>query len=542
MTYSINVNPTSSEVSEAVNYLLSNLSIGLISNPNSGQITGPTGTVLGYLYKYISIKYADSQDGSVNFSNVPTNRLYYGVRNNNNSIESTNPTDYIWNLSTTGFGSATFLYYLVLGGRQIQFTVATSPPSYKWLVDPGASIDLDFVVPVSTISFNELMDFAVTELKIAASAVTATKINVAALDQSLGNLRDNTVSSSQIVANAVTELKILDSAITANKLGTGSVTTGKIYAGAVTADAIATNAITSGKIFAGAITAVKIEAGAITSEKIYAGSVTADKITVSNLAALSANMGSISAGSLNAVNITGSTITGNTITGGTVSGGVITGGATTTYSSGTGLWSGIDSGTYKFRVGNTSGNNISWDGSTLNIIGGGTFSGALSAASGTFAGSLSAASGSFTGSLSAASGTFSGTLTASAVNAINTINIAGNAVTIPVSAFTSGGVATGSSDVTVQSASIDSQGSPLNMSISFFANSTDPCNGTLTLKRDGTTLLSVSQYFTGGGTVFNYVYSETPSSGSHTYTASFRIDAGTGSASNRSLVLLGTKR
>ena len=48
-----------------------------------------------------------------------------------------------------------------------------------------------------------------------------------------------------------------------------------------------------------------------------------------------------------------------------------------------------------------------------------------------FAGALSAATGSFAGSLSAATGTFSGTLTASAINAVNTINIAGNAVTVP---------------------------------------------------------------------------------------------------------------
>ena len=38
----------------------------------------------------------------------------------------------------------------------------------------------------------------------------------------------------------------------------------------------------------------------------------------------------------------------------------------------------------------------------------------------------------FTGALSAASGTYSGVLTASAINAVNTINIAGQAVTIPV--------------------------------------------------------------------------------------------------------------
>lgn len=66
-----------------------------------------------------------------------------------------------------------------------------------------------------------------------------------------------------------------------------------------------------------------------------------------------------------------------------------------------------------------------------NSAGAATF--ALDGATGdaTFAGSLSAATGSFAGSLSAATGTFSGALTASAINAVNTINIAGNAVTVP---------------------------------------------------------------------------------------------------------------
>ena len=69
----------------------------------------------------------------------------------------------------------------------------------------------------------------------------------------------------------------------------------------------------------------------------------------------------------------------------------------------------------------------------------GTFAGALSAATGTFSGSLSAATGTFAGALSAATGTFSGSLTAAAVNAVNTINLAGNAVTVPVYAYTAGG-------------------------------------------------------------------------------------------------------
>jgi hypothetical protein len=93
----------------------------------------------------MAIKYADSFDGSVNFSNVPTNRQYFGIRNNSDAAESSNPVDYIWTQATGGFGVTKFLWFICTGGRQIQFAVATAAPDAGWLIDPGASIDLDVV-------------------------------------------------------------------------------------------------------------------------------------------------------------------------------------------------------------------------------------------------------------------------------------------------------------------------------------------------------------------------------------------------------------
>lgn len=145
MPFYLDTNPEVSELSEAVNYLLSNFSTGITSDPNSGQITGPTGEVVGYLYQYMAVKYADSFDGSVNFSNVPTNRGYYGIRNSNDASESSNPADYIWYKVSGGFGVTKSLWYICTGGRQIQFAVSVSAPDAGWLVDPGSSIDLDVV-------------------------------------------------------------------------------------------------------------------------------------------------------------------------------------------------------------------------------------------------------------------------------------------------------------------------------------------------------------------------------------------------------------
>ena len=66
--------------------------------------------------------------------------------------------------------------------------------------------------------------------------------------------------------------------------------------------------------------------------------------------------------------------------------GSIYGGSATAYGTGTGLFSGLDSAVYKFRVGNPSGNQFTWDGTTLTVTGtisGGTILGGSATAYGT---------------------------------------------------------------------------------------------------------------------------------------------------------------
>jgi len=145
MPFLLDGNPTSSEVSEAINYMLSNFNTTYSADSKTGQVTGPTGQIVGYLYKYIAIKYADSFDGSVNFGNTPTSRLYYGIRNSNDSVESTNPADYSWRKVTGGFGTTKFVWYITAGGRQIQFAVQNASPGLGWVQDAGISINLDVI-------------------------------------------------------------------------------------------------------------------------------------------------------------------------------------------------------------------------------------------------------------------------------------------------------------------------------------------------------------------------------------------------------------
>lgn len=145
MPFALDQLPDMSEVSDAVNYLLANFGANMAADPVSGQVTGPTGTIIAYLYKYLSVKYADSSDGAVNFSNTPTNRLYYGLRNSNDSTESTNPADYIWYKVSGGFGTTKFFFYQTTGGRQIGIVIDTTNPTANYLQDTGTAIDLDLL-------------------------------------------------------------------------------------------------------------------------------------------------------------------------------------------------------------------------------------------------------------------------------------------------------------------------------------------------------------------------------------------------------------
>lgn len=143
MSFALDNDPSQSEISGAINYLLANFGANMAADPVTGEITGPTGIVIAYLYRYLSVRYADSADGSVNFSNSPTGRLYYGLRNADDSTESTNPADYIWFRVAGGFGTTKFLFYQTTGGRQIDIAIDTTNPTPNYVQDSGTAIDLD---------------------------------------------------------------------------------------------------------------------------------------------------------------------------------------------------------------------------------------------------------------------------------------------------------------------------------------------------------------------------------------------------------------
>jgi hypothetical protein len=145
--------------SEAIRYLLLNAGLGnggnanignaVTSNNTTGQITTTDGTVIGYLYEWMSVRYADSADGSANFSNNYANTHYIGLRNSSTQTVSENPADYVWTqVAGNGFGTTYNPYYRTTGGRDFRFTVSTTAPDSTWAIiptNPTNFIDLDKV-------------------------------------------------------------------------------------------------------------------------------------------------------------------------------------------------------------------------------------------------------------------------------------------------------------------------------------------------------------------------------------------------------------
>ena len=267
MPFFLDGEPTPSELSEAINYLLSNFTQTSTANPSTGQVVAPGGAVSGYLYKYVAVKYADSFDGTVNFSNTPTNRLYYGIRNTDTATpESTNPSDYVWYLVTGGFGTTKNLYYITTGGRQIQFAVATSIPNTGWVVDPGTAIDLDVISGA-----NGPANFVIIRITNDSSAPTNAEC-IAAIGRGpiSGDLA--TVNYNSGISSIVYKY-----------------TTGW---------AVFQKYITGDLIVAASIVAANIASNTITATQIAANTITANKLNVSQLSAISADLGSITAGTI----------------------------------------------------------------------------------------------------------------------------------------------------------------------------------------------------------------------------------------------------
>jgi hypothetical protein len=219
-----------------------------------------------------------------------------------------------------------------------------------------------------------ILDFSITEQKLA----------------------DSAISTRTILDSAISELKMANEAVTEAKIAANAVSNTKIIAGSIQSDRIAAGTIQGDRIAATTITGSNIAGLTITGANIAATTITADKMTISQLSAITADMGAITAGTIVLP-----------------SGGLIRSGQTT-YNTGTGFWLGNVSGTPKFSIGSST-NGLTWDGSVLAVTG------TLTSTIGTIGGFTLSSS-----SLTGGSSTSTITINTSAVSGISMGNFSTN--------------------------------------------------------------------------------------------------------------------
>jgi hypothetical protein len=280
---------------------------------------------------------------------------------------------------------------------------------------------------VSIITANYLDANAVTAGKIAAGAIVAYDgvIANAAITSALigtAQILDTHVLSlkgNKIEAGTITAEKLTVSIITANYLDANAVIAGKLAAHSVVAGNIAADAVSTSCIAARAVTADKISVSALAAVSVYTGNLDVSTTGSIKGGQTSYNTGigfflgysggaykfSIGNPSGNYLTWDGSTLavkvgSGSSIdyayvsgtkpppdadktsdsigagvviaSGGiTLSGGGAVKGGQTDYNTGTGFFLGYSGGAYKFSIGNPSGNRVTWDGSSLTVVGAG---------------------------------------------------------------------------------------------------------------------------------------------------------------------------
>ncbi len=253
----------------------------------------------------------------------------------------------------------------------------TGAASFSNVTITGGSIT---TTPISGIPNNSSTDVSLLEFtqNIVFTSASATQVNWASGTINLSNGRTFSISSGNTGTMAALTYIYLNPAVSSTVLQTTTtystaIGANKILIAVAQNNAVAASVLTYGggqPILDGA---GQIAALSITAGSIAASTITAAKMNVSQLSAITADMGTLTAG-----NIT------------LPSGGFVRSGQTA-YDTGTGWFIGNPSGTPELSIGNSAGQKLTWDGTTLNLVGNLTVGNVLTAAESITAGDAIAA-------------------------------------------------------------------------------------------------------------------------------------------------------
>lgn len=207
--------------------------IGVVADTSTGEIyDNESGSIIGYLYKYMQVKYADDRYGT-GMSDSPVGKLYYGLNNADEIVEPTTYSDYIWYPYT--FGATYKLFYVVNGGRNFKYVIDTAAPNPLYTQDAGTSIDLDIVSSAQDLTGVIYSSGGVTG--ITSQTGTGSKFVV---DNSPTLITPNLGTPSLLVGTNITG--------TASGLTAGNVVTNANLTGMVTSVGNATTVVTNANL------------------------------------------------------------------------------------------------------------------------------------------------------------------------------------------------------------------------------------------------------------------------------------------------------
>ena len=325
----------SSDLLPAVNYLLSNLDTGtagnvtipgnvLVANTVTGVVSQAGNvTPVAYLYQYVNLRYSNNATGTAGFDTNSNNYSFFGVYNSAGSTPSANPTAYQWFQVSPPFDTATSrtLYYSAIGGRQIQWAAASSPPSTSYLITTAnVAIDLD-VVTTATGTAGDRGPIALCFVITTADPGTASSAQLTTWFEAS---RD---SLTPPIGTGLTPV-VGDTATFTWAAGPGSPTetysyTGSVWVAAegqvVSGSVIVADSLPGNTIIASTVTATQIAANTITANNIQTGTLTTNLFTANTI---SANI--LQANTFTANTISGQAIIANTFSANTINGNSIT--------------------------------------------------------------------------------------------------------------------------------------------------------------------------------------------------------------------------
>lgn len=158
-------------------------------------------------------------------------------------------------------------------------------------------------IAAGSITAAEISAGAISTTELAADSVTATNIVTDAINSN--HIQADTIKNTHIYLGAVGNSEIAAGAVGSSEIASGAVTSTELADLSVSGLKIQTDAIDGGHIQAGVITGDLIAANTIVAGNIASNAVTASKISVTNLQAISADMGTLTAGTMKTSSGTG---------------------------------------------------------------------------------------------------------------------------------------------------------------------------------------------------------------------------------------------